>query len=91
MNINDLPVECLVPILNSIEIAVFDDGVSNLGNLNKCGICSDNYINCKHLTEREIVGIKFLKLVCSRWRNCISEHFVFVSGPRFILPDLLDN
>lgn len=86
---NELPIECLINILRNVEISIFEDGISKLGNLNRCGKCNFDNIDCKHLTEAEVVGIKFLKLVCTKWRDCICEHFVFVSGPRFVLPNVL--
>ena len=84
---DSLPIECLVNILKNVEIADFDDGISKLGYLNKCGLCADQKVICKHLRESEIVGIKILKLVCINWRDCIRCHFPFKSGPRFVLPD----
>lgn len=83
--IHDIPTECLVRILNEVTIASFYDGESKLGALNKCVFCTDKNIPCKHLREAEVVGIKFLKLVCKEWRDCISTHWSFIDGPAFVL------
>jgi hypothetical protein len=86
--INDLPMECIALILQNVVICTFTDGESRLGSLNKCGGCVDNNIECKHLTLAEVTGIKFLKLVCRKWHQCISMNFKFVSAPEFRLPSI---
>lgn len=81
LNINELPVECLLYILNHVVISTFDDGISTLGALNKCKSCLVKDIKCKHLTLDEAIGIKILKLVCKLWYDCILAHFNFIDGP----------
>jgi hypothetical protein len=88
MNINDLPNDCLFIILGQVQIAYFDkEGTSTLSNLTKCGIChySEINTNCTHLHEKEVLGIKFLKMVCRKW-NCIIKKFRFTSAKNIILP-----
>lgn len=77
----DLPDECLIHIFGNVVISMFDDGISTLSCLNKCKCCFETDINCKHLNESEVVGIKLLKLVCKTWHDCISKYFVFKSAP----------
>ena len=83
---NALPNDCLYLIFSQVTIAIFEDGVSKLGDLNKCGSCEYLKLNCKHLTVSEVIGIKYLKFVCKKWRECVSNRFHFKDGPYYTLP-----
>ena len=102
MNINDLPIDCLLIILEQVPIAFFDnEGTSTLSNLTKCSTCFEKDIEknvgkdvgknagkdvkCTHLHEKEVLGIKCLKIVCKKWCYIIKK-FEFTSGKNIILP-----
>jgi hypothetical protein len=76
MSINDLPIEILTKILDSVFLHKYSGNtISYVGNLTKCSLVEcRNEKQCHHLGILEAIPLKNIILTCKLWYIIIQDH-----------------
>lgn len=74
MNLDILPDEILVLILERVSIHPYYLVGSYLNNIKSCLKCERSNVKCIHIDTQELYHIKRLAFVCKRWLNIIKGY-----------------
>jgi hypothetical protein len=75
MSINDLPIEIITKILDSVFLHEYSNSISYVGNLAKCLLLEcKNKKRCHHLGLLEARRLKNIISTCKLWYIIIQDH-----------------